>query len=271
MSKRLLLLVSLGILFTGAMSAGTKEEIVRLQSDVLQLQNQIRLLEKMLTENNGTIVSLLEQLNDQSAESKVQFDQLISGMAVTRTSATSVEETLNQMRDEIQLLSTKLDETNGRVAALHRKLEDNQMQVQTLRTASSEPGQEVEPDRVYSASYNDYLMGNYALAVDGFQDFLANFPDSEYADNAAYYLGDCYVKQGKHELAIQAFEQVINLYPDADKTPTAYYKKAVALEQLQRLEQAIDTLKRLEALFPNAPEAQLARDELVKLGVASSE
>ena len=32
--------------------------------------------------------------------------------------------------------------------------------------------------------YNDYLMGNYALAVDGFQDFLANYPESEYADNS---------------------------------------------------------------------------------------
>lgn len=270
MKKIAILSLAAFLAFSTVIIAGTKEEIVRLQSDVLQLQNQIRLLEKNLTEKNGMIVSLLEQLNDQVAENKVQYDQLVSGLSATRASSATVEEMLTQFREEIQLLSTKLDETNGRVASLHRKFEDNQMQVQSLRTPTASMGQEIEPDRAYSASYNDYLMGNYALAVNGFQDFLANFPDSEYADNAAYYLGDCYSKQGNHELAIQAFEQVINLYPDADKTPTAYYKKAIALEEMQRLEQAIDTLKKLVALFPNAPEARLAQDELEKLGVGRS-
>ena len=262
-------LIALGIVFTAGLNAGTKEEIIRLQSDVLQLQNQIRLLEKNLNEKNGTIVSLLEQLNDQVAENRIQYDQLLNGITAARSSSNTVEEILNQFREEFHLLSVKLDETNGRVASLHRKLDNNQLQVQSLRAPTAAAGQKIEPDRVYSASYNDYLMGNYALAVNGFQDFLANFPDSEYADNSAYYLGDCYSKQGNHELAIQAFEQVINLYPDGDKTPTAYFKKAVALEQRQRLQEAIDTLKKLVILFPDAPEAQLAEDELEKLGVVS--
>jgi tol-pal system protein YbgF len=160
-----------------------------------------------------------------------------------------------------------MDETNNRVAAMYRKLEDNQMQVESLRTLPEDVSAEVEPDRVYSATYNDYLMGNYSLAVSGFQDFLANYPDSEYADNAAYYLGDSYLKQGRQELAVQAFDQVINLYPKGDKTPVAYYKKALALEEMQRLDQSIDTLKKLTRLHPKSPESELAKQQLANLGV----
>ena len=44
-------------------------------------------------------------------------------------------------------------------------------------------------DREYSAVYNDFLMGDYDLAIFGFQDFLTTYPDSEYSDNASFFPG----------------------------------------------------------------------------------
>lgn len=246
---------------------GTKEEIIRLQHDILQLQEQIRLLQKNVDEKNGMIVSLLEQLNDQAAQNNVGFQTLADAESAAKAERGNLDRVLSQMRDEMKVITAKLDETNNRVAAMARKMEENQVQIQSLRSVQPNTSSEVEPDRVYSATYNDYLMGNYSLAVNGFQDFLANYPDSEYADNAAYYLGDSQMKQGNHELAIQAFDQVINLYPKADKTPVAYFKKALALEELQRLQDAINTLKTLAQLFPDTPEARLAKEELQTLGV----
>jgi tol-pal system protein YbgF len=249
---------------------GTKEELVRLQSDVLQLQELIRTLQKAVDEKNGMMVSLLEQLNDQVAESNLAEDEMKGALNSARAQTVTLENTVNELRDDMQVLSAKLDDTNNRIASLQRKMEENQMQIQTLRTVPGEPGAEVDPDRVYSASYNDYLMGNYALAIDGFRDYLANYPDSEYADNAAYYLGACYLQQGRQELAIQAFDQLINLYPKADKTPTAYYKKAVAQQEMQRMEDAISTLKSLCKLFPDTREAKLAEEELAKFGLGET-
>ena len=56
--------------------AGTKEEIIRLQSDILQLQNQIRLVKKGADESNAILKSLLEQLNDQIATTNLTIDNL---------------------------------------------------------------------------------------------------------------------------------------------------------------------------------------------------
>ena len=58
--------------------AGTKEEIIRLQSDILQLQNQIRLVKKGADESNAILKSLLEQLNDQIATTNLTIDNKIT-------------------------------------------------------------------------------------------------------------------------------------------------------------------------------------------------
>jgi tol-pal system protein YbgF len=270
MKRTLYFMVFLLLTFSLTSFGGTKEEIIRLQSDVLQLQELIRTLQKAVDENNGMMVSLLEQLNDQVAQGNLADDEMKGAVNSSKAQTLALESTVNQLRDDMQVMSTKLDDTNNRIASLQRKLEENQMQIQTLRTVPSEPGAEIDPDRVYSASYNDYLMGNYALAIDGFRDYLANYPESEYADNAAYYLGDCYLQQGRQELAIQAFDQLINLYPKGDKTPVAYYKKAVAQQEMQRMEDAISTLKALSKLFPDSREAKLAEEELAKFGLAET-
>jgi len=170
------------------------------------------------------------------------------------------------VRQEIQSLSIKWDDTNTRIAALQGKLQENQLQVQSLRSVPS-TGSTIEPDQVYSSVYNDYLMGNYDLAIAGFQDFLANYSDSEYSDNASYYLGVCYTEKGYYEQATQAFDHVINLYPNADKTPQAYFKKAFALQQLQLDLEAVETLIKLVTIFPDSQEAVLARQQLEELGI----
>lgn len=250
--------------------AGTKEELIRLQQDILQLQNQVRLMQKSVEENSSILKSLLEQLNDQVAKSN------LAAQALAQTVQGQKAETaggFSQIRQDIGNLSVKWDDTNNRIAALHQKLEESQVRLNSLRALPSpaEGGDAVAPDQVYNAAYNDYLMGNYDLAIVGFRDFLSTYRDSELSDNALYYMGVAYQTLGQHEQAIQAFDQVINLYPKADKTPIAYYKKALIQQQLQKNPEAIDTFKKLLAAFPDAQEATLAKQELEKLGVNLTE
>ena len=244
--------------------AGTKEEIIRLQSDVLQLHDQIRMLQKSIDDRGTVFQSLLEQLNDRVAEATVSMDGLSRSLQAQKAGLASAVE---GVREELQNLSVKLDDTNTRISALQAKTEENQLKIKSLRTLPTATGAEVEPDQAYSAAYNDFLMGNYDLAIAGFQDFLNTYPDSEYADNAIYYLGTCYSEQGRQEQAIQTFDQVINLYPKGDKSPVAYFKKALAYRQLERNTEAIDAFKRLMTTYPDSQEAVRAQQELQQLGV----
>ncbi|MEE8587344.1 MAG: tetratricopeptide repeat protein, partial [Acidobacteriota bacterium] len=249
------LVITWGILILGLWSwasAGTKEELQRLQQDILQLQNLIRTMQEIQGKNGGIIQSLLEQLNDQTAQTNAAVNSLT---AVLRSRAGGEDQLARQFQDAFQKLVVKLDDTNNRIAALQQKVDQSQMRVQSLRSYKPDIMGGVEPDRVYSAAYNDYIMGNYDLAIAAFRDFLSTFPDSEYSDNAAYYLGVSLMEQGRYEAAISAFDEVLNLYPQADKTTPAYYKKAVSLLQVQRNADAIETFRKLITLYPESPEA----------------
>ena len=262
LSAAVLAPVSLG-LFVFSMG-GTREEIIRLQSDVLQLSNQIRMLQKSTDETGSVFQSLLEQLNDQVAQMGLATDEL---HRTVQDQKTDIFNLVTSIRSEVQNLSVKLDGTNNRLAAMQKQQEEQQLRMQSLRTAPATAEGTVQPDQAYAAAYNDYIIGNYDLAVAGFQDLLSSHPDSEYSDNALYYSGVCYQQQERYEQAIPAFDQVINLYPKGDKTAAAYYKKAQVLLHLQKNTDAIDTLKVLIETFPDTQEAIQAQRELDRLGL----
>ncbi len=258
------LLLIIGLILSTPAAAGTKEEIIRLSSDVLQLQNQVLALQKSFDQKQGSLQSLLEQLNDQVATTNRVLQEMVVVMREQKSDWSQVAGDLGQ---DIQGLSVKMDETNNRLAALFKKVEDSQSRNESRRLPSSSDPGGPKPDQVYSLAFNDYLAGNYELAADGFRDFMVRYPESEYADNAAYYLGLCHQQLGQQEQAVQSFDQVINMYPKADMTAAAYYKKALTQQELQKNEDAIDTLKKLVALFPESQEAITARQELENLGI----
>ncbi len=264
MKKTLALILSLLFLITGPAFSGTKEEVIRLQSDVLQLQNLVRTLQKSFDDNHGSNQSLLEQLNDQVATTNRLLQDMVGAIRAQKGATAKV---VAELHDEMQNITIKLDDTNNRVASLHRKLEESQTRTQALRIPSPVVGTDPKPDQVYHLAYNDYVAGNYELAVTGFRDFLSHYSESEYADNAAFYLAICHQMQGRHEQSIQVFDEVLNMYPQSDMAPSAYYKKATTQMELQENDEAIQTLSRLISLYPDSQESELAKRELDSLGV----
>ena len=262
-------------LLTIPASAGTKEELIRLQSDVLQLTTQIQLLTKSMTENNAVMKTLVEQLSDRVASLKVSLDSLNQTLG---QSLGQVNQALQNGRADsklvadqgsqaVQTLGLKLDDTNSRVSALSQRVEESSKAQAQKLSALTEAGANVPPDQLYNAAYNDYLLGNYDLAIQAFRDYLERYRDAEMADDAMYYIGVSYFDQNKYEQAIQAFDQLIQLYPKGNKIPTANFKKAMALQGMQRASDAIAQLQLVYATFEDSPEANLAEQELRKIGV----
>ena len=68
----------------------------------------------------------------------------------------------------------------------------------------------------------DYAIGEYRMAIIGFQQVLDEWPKSEQADDAQFYIGYSYMQQKKYPEAVKAFSDVIANYPMGDKVPDAY-------------------------------------------------
>ncbi len=131
----------------------------------------------------------------------------------------------------------------------------------------SAPPPTENPLEVYQSAYRDFQRGNFDLAMAGFRDFIARNPNSDLADNAAYWIGESLYSQKKYREAIQQFDSVVTRYPRSEKVPGALLKKGYAYINVGERAQGIVQLQYVVHEHPQSQEAALARQKLKALGV----
>ncbi len=126
----------------------------------------------------------------------------------------------------------------------------------------------------YEEAFREYRAGEYKSAIDRFRTFLQNFPSSDYADNALFWLGESYFKLGDHEQAVLAFDDVVKRYPEGNKVPDALYRQALALLEIGERSGQRETyqpaarqiFERLVDEYPDSDRVPEAQRQLEKLG-----
>ncbi|MGZ4886429.1 MAG: tol-pal system protein YbgF [Candidatus Aminicenantales bacterium] len=127
------------------------------------------------------------------------------------------------------------------------------------------PASNISPTEAYRMAYNDYLKGNYDLAVESFKLYRQQFPSSPLADNALYWIGECHFSQKKYEVAIDDFNEVVLAYPQGDKVPAAHLKKGISYMELGKKEEALAAFKLLVSKYPLSEETRIAQDKIKEL------
>jgi tol-pal system protein YbgF len=268
--RRIVWYCFVGVLFIGLLPAraGTKEEIMRLQSDVLTLQEQIRTMEKSFSEQMEALKSLVVQLNDQVGKAGLMTAR-ISSTLESQTSGGN--QTTQALMDEMRSISTKLDEASTRISALAQHVADLKVQANPISPVS---GGTISPtlsiNEAYDQAYNDLVQGNFDIAIQEFTTFVRTYPGSDKVDDAQYYIGEAYLTQDKLPQAIAAFTRVLTDYPAGDKIASALFKRGKAELAQKEKENATADFKTVIQKYPSAPEAALAEAELKNLGVSST-
>lgn len=122
-----------------------------------------------------------------------------------------------------------------------------------------------KPDQVYQMAYNDYLKGNYELAISGFRSYISLFPKDIFVSNAQYWIGECYYGLGKYKESVVEFDGVINNYPHSQKLRAAWLKRGFAYLEMGDKEKGKQSLKELLERYPNSEEAKRAKEKLDQL------
>jgi tol-pal system protein YbgF len=243
--------------------AGTKEELARLQSDVLALQNQIREFDKNYNEKLEGLKSLIVQLNDQVAKADISLKRISDTMEGQANGRQSADQALLQ---EIRNLSGKMDDTSTRLSVLAQQMAELKLQSKPMVQESISTG-DLSPESVYDRAAGDLVRGNYELAIQGFASYLSSSPAAAKAPNAQYGIGEAYYYQTNMQQAIAAYTKILMDYPDSDLCASALYKRAKAELAIRESENAIADLREIIERYPSSSEASLAKTELDKLGV----
>lgn len=123
------------------------------------------------------------------------------------------------------------------------------------------------PEALYRAAYEDYMRGNYELALQGFQEYIKRYPDTDLTDNAQYWIGECYDALGRLDEALAAFSTVLDKYPASDKAAAAQLKKGLVFLKKGDKGQGVINLQYVVYEHPGTKEADLAREKLGSLGI----
>ena len=108
----------------------------------------------------------------------------------------------------------------------------------------------------------DFTAGQWTLCIDGFNTYLKSFARTDNADDAQWYVGDCYYSDGKFTEAIDAYNRVITGYPKGDRVPDAYYKMGLALAATKQPDRAREAYETLIKLYPDNDLSRLAKQRL---------
>jgi len=261
-------------LWAGGAVDKTKKAYELIYEDVQVLKTQIQDILARVQQNTEEIRLIKEQLNELGEIiRRSQADQ-----AGLKEDMKAVPQQYEALAGKIEQLSLDLArifdavapakagapaaaETNpeekGTTAARppDKKPEEKSLPVQSNASAQD----------VYNMAYNDYLKGNFDLAVEGFKMYKDQFPASPLADNALYWIGECFYSQRKFDEAVNIFNELILTYPQGDKVPAAYLKKGMSFGETGKKEEALAAYKLLITKFPLQEETRIAQQKIKEL------
>ena len=119
--------------------------------------------------------------------------------------------------------------------------------------------------RAYDVASNLFRRNDFAAAIDAFRAFLKDFPQSQLAANAEYWIGISYANLKDYRNALAVQEQLVTKYPQSAKAPDALL--AIAANQADQGDtgSARNTLEDIIARFPSSEAAGKARTRLAQL------
>jgi tol-pal system protein YbgF len=220
----------------GALPACTPPSVLTLRGGL----DSLRAVVDTMSVRDSVAFSMLADMRREIAE---QHDILLSTRATTGT-------TTQEMFEQMGQLSSKLDEAMGRF---------NQASQRSSPSPASGGG---DVNQLYDQAAQDLTQGRYAMALQGFRDFVRKSPKAELADNAQYGAGECFFAQSQFDSAAVEYQRVVDDYPQGDKVAAAMYKLGLSQEKLRRTSEAKKTFEDLVRKYPMSGEAQLARERL---------
>jgi len=107
--------------------------------------------------------------------------------------------------------------------------------------------------------------GRYKEAAAAFNRFLADHPDSSYADNASYWLGETYYVTRDFDRAMTTFTKLVEFHPDSPKVPDTRLKIGFIHYENQDWKAARTELNELVTRYPGTTAARLASERLKRM------
>ncbi|MCJ8303818.1 tol-pal system protein YbgF [Shewanella sp.] len=216
-----------------ATGSSTEERVARLER-ILQARQQSEFQTQQRLDTLQQEVLDLRGLNEQQG---YQIDQMLQRQ--------------RQLYEEIANLSVKSAQAPI---------------VATSQTSSTSSSSTLGETASYEHAVNLVLkQRKYEEAIPAFRGFIKQYPDSTYAANANYWLGQLLYNKSEFEPAQQAFDTVVNRFKDSNKRADSLVKLGMIAEKVGKVSSAKVYYQQVIKEYANSAAARLAQQQLSAL------
>lgn len=203
----------------------------------------------------------VEHLIQASKKSEQRQNELAATLQMQNNRLQSLSGEIRQLRDDNRELMSSRDELKARVMALAQQSQTPKVEIVNPSSpgkSAREPG----PPAEYLKAFGLYSANNFLAAIESFESFLKNNPQSDYAANAVYWIGECHYTLSDLPKAKEAFLKVVDSYPKSSKAPDALLKLGYTLSASNEKEKATAVFEKTITLYPSSSAAIKARERL---------
>ncbi|MFZ2949963.1 MAG: tol-pal system protein YbgF [Desulfuromonadaceae bacterium] len=203
----------------------------------------------------------IEFLIQTSKKAEQRHNELAGLQQVQDDRLQAVSGEIKLLKDENRELRASRDELAARIAILAKQSQTPKIEI-VNQPSPSKTARESGPPPEYLKAFGLYSANNFPAAIESFESFLKNNPQSDYAANALYWIGECHYTLSDLPRAKEAFMKVAESYPKSSKTPDALLKLGYTLSSMKEKEKATGIFESIITSYPSSPAAIKARERL---------
>lgn len=219
------------------------------QFEVNGLKKEIRMLRGLVEEQGYQLQQIITRQRELYRDIENRLGQASTGSSSINAAAGSTQQP-NPITVNGQTTS------NTSVGQLQKKKT-------TLNSSSAiQTKDDFVDDSQVRASYDKIFplvkSKRYDDAIGGYQQFIAQYPESIFVANSRYWLAQIYSVQGRVAEAEREYLNVAQQYDKSPKAPEAWLKLGKLYERLGQNDKALDAYNQVVTQYANSTAAQIA-------------
>ena len=272
----LLFMIACSLSYTGCATTIDLQDTRRMfDAEIRALQEENAGIRKDTEKNNQTIKDLRKRIADIAAditEIREDMESLKGDREVFGKGESDLKAEFLRKDKEFSDMKNQHDQLSSRMNVVENLLEIGRSGNQASKgekgiidESNNAITGKTENELAYNSAYEAFKEEKYEKARERFQNFLKQYPNTEYSDSAQFWIGESYYFERNYEQAILEYEKVIKNYPQGNKAPNALLKQGFSFLNLGDKSSAKLLLEQVAKNYPGTNQARMARAKLAEI------
>lgn len=231
--------------------ASSNQPMLEMLGQIESLQVEVQMLRGLLEEQSHEIKKVTLRQQNIYTDINARLQQLESGAGISTAAAKTNSNVAPVMVERSNLASAKPNQDNlGQLSP-----------VNPLKSFSK-----AEEKAAFDKAFLSVKNSRYQQSIMLLEQFLKDFPNGSYTDNAYFWLGSVYKVVNNTPDAITNFEQVYTQFPQSEKAGMAMLKLADIYKEGSHMDKAQQLYTQITRQYADSTAAHMAGNKLQIMG-----